>query len=225
MGCKNTCCNGGDKNTEMVDGNLPEQDLNNENKNFEEETKLKSNKKYFENNYNYNNLKQETVSSECFNDQKRNEDIFDFFNDLRNNPQNYKLEAEKYNLNDIISSAIERRSTESLNNLIKNPFFNLFLDTYIRKTPYSKENILENIENNEQLKIYKKNLYTSESSADNINECVWNLLKDNKDKALDEILYKKIDYFIVSTFYVPDRKVIMAYFLFLKKNNLSKINI
>ena len=221
MGCKNTCCNGGDQNIEMLDGNLPEQDLNNENKEFEEEIKLKSNKKEFDNYYNYNTLKQDTVSSECFTDQKRNEEIFDFFNDLRNNPQNHQTEAEKYNLNDIILSAIEHRNSDNLNNLIKNPFFNLFLDTYIKKTPYSKENILENIENNEQLKIYTKNLYVSESSIGNINESVWNLLKDNKDIALDEILYKKIDYFIVSTFYIPDRKIIMAYFLFLKKKSVK----
>ena len=217
MGCKNTCCNGGEQNNEMVDGNLPEQDLNNENKEFQKDIKLKSKKKEFESNNNYNTLKQETVSSECFTDQKRNEEIFDFFNNLRNNPQNYKNEAEKYNLNDIISSAIERRSSDNFNTLIKNPFLNLFLDTYIKQTPYSKENILENIENNEQLKIYKKDLYVTESSNDNIQECVWNLLKENKDKALDEILYRHIDYFIVSTFCIPDSKITRAYFLYLKK--------
>ena len=221
MGCKFSCCNGVEPTTEMVDGNLPESDLNNCNNNYDENNKLKLIKKDFLSDNNYNNYPQNTVESECFIDQKRNEEIFDFFNDLRNNPQNYKSKAEKYNLSDFLSSAIKYKISNNINILIKNPFLNLFLDTYIIKTPYYKEDILNNIENNEHLKVYKKNLYITKSSMDNIEESVWNLLKENEDKALDEILYKNIDYFIVSTFCVSDKKIIMAYFLFLKKE-LSK---
>ena len=220
MGCKFSCFKGVEPTTEMVDGNLPESDLNNCNNNYDENNKLKSVKNDFLSNNNYNN-RQNTVESDCFIDQKRNEEIFDFFNDLRNNPQNYKSEAEKYNLSDFLSSAIKYKISNNINILIKNPFLNLFLDIYIKKTPYSKEDILNNIENNEHLKVYKKNLYITKSSVDNIEESVWNLLKENEDKALDEILYKNIDYFIVSTICVSDKKIIMAYFLFLKKE-LSK---
>ena len=218
MGCKLPCCNGGEQNTEMIDGNLPETEFEGNKKEFDE-TKLKANKNPLQNGFNYNHFKRDTVESEISLVQHRNEEIFDFFNDLRNNPQNYIEEAEKYNLADIISSAKERRCSDNLNtNLIKNPFFNLFLDSEVKKTPYSREDILNNIENNEQLKNYKKYLYIEESSIENPNESVWNLLKNNKDKALDEILFKRIDYFIVSCFFVPEKKNVMTYFLFLKKD-------
>ena len=215
MGCKFPCCNGEEKNTEMYEGNLPQTELDSDKKEFDKEIKLKA-KNNSQNGFNY---KRDTVESDISLVQRRNEDIFDFFNDLRNNPQNYLEEAEKYNLTNIILSAKERRCSDNLNtNLIKNPFLNLFLDTEVKKTPYSKEDILINIESIEQFKNYKKYLYIEESSIDNPNESVWNLLKNNKDKALDEILFKRIDYFIVSCFFVPEKKNVMTYFLFLKKD-------
>ena len=188
---------------------------------------MKGKKNSLYNDFNYNHFKRDTVESEISLVQRRNDEIFDFFNDLRNNPQNYIEEAENYDLKDIISLAKERRCSDNLNtNLIKNPFFNLFLDSEIKKTPYSKEDILINIENNEQLKNYKKYFYVEESSIENPNESVWNLLKNNKDKALDEILFKKIDYFIVSCFFEPEKKIVKTYFLFLKKDfNKSLSNI
>jgi len=220
MGCKNSCCKGGEQNNEMIDGNLPEQEFNGEKKESEEEYKLKGiNSNVLQKDYNVN-YKRDTVESDISIVQRRNEEIFDFFNDLRSNPQNYLEESEKYKLTDIILSAIDKKnSDDSLNtNLIKNPFFNLFLDTNVKSTPYSKEDILNNIESNEQLQNYKKSLFIVESSMENTNEAVWNLLKNNKDIVLDEILFRKIDYFIVSSFFVPEKKIVMTYFLFLKKD-------
>lgn len=218
MGCK--CCQGEAQNYEMIDGKLPKMDLDDKNNDIEEDIKLKNSKKDSQNNfYNYNINQYTEDSDRISSDQQRNEEIFDFFNDLRNNPQNYLNEAEKYNLADIISSARDRIISENINNLIKNPFFNLFLDTYVKKTPFSKEDILNNIDNNEQLKVYQKNLYCIETPFERPNESVWNLLTENKDKALDDILFKKIDYFIVSSLYIPDKKIFMVYFLFLKKRH------
>ena len=218
MGCK--CCESEAQNYDMIDGTLPKMDLDGKNNDIEEDIKLKNRKKDSQKNFNNYNINQYTEDSDCISsDQQRNEEIFDFFNDLRNNPQNYLSEAEKYNLADIISSARDRIISENVNNLIKNPFFNLFLDTYVKKTPFSKEDILNNIDNNEQLKVYKKNLYCIETPFERPNESVWNLLTENKDKALDDILFKKIDYFIVSSMYIPDKKILMVYFLFLKKRH------
>ena len=218
MGCK--CCKGGDENCEMINGTLPKMDFDGKNNDIEEDIILKNRKKDSQKNFNNYNINQYTEDSDCISsDQQRNEEIFDFFNDLRNNPQNYLNEAEKYNLEDVISSARDRIISENINNLIKNPFFNLFLDTCVKKTPFSKEDILNNIDNNEQLKVYKKSLYCIETPFERPNESVWNLLTENKDKALDDILFKKIDYFIVSSMYIPDKKILMVYFLFLKKRH------
>ena len=218
MGCK--CCESEAQNYDMIDGTLPKMDLDGKNNDIEEDIKLKNRKKDSQKNFNNYNINQYTEDSDCISsDQQRNEEIFDFFNDLRNNPQNYLSEAEKYNLADIISSARDRIISENVNNLIENPFFDLFLDAFVEKTPFSKEDILNNIDNNEQLKVYKKNLYCIETPFERPNESVWNLLTENKDKALDDILYKKIDYFIVSSMYIPDKKILMVYFLFLKKRH------
>ena len=218
MGCK--CCESEAQNYDMIDGTLPKMDLDGKNNDIEEDIKLKNRKKDSQKNFNNYNINQYTEDSDCISsDQQRNEEIFDFFNDLRNNPQNYLSEAEKYNLADIISSARDRIISENVNNLIENPFFDLFLDAFVEKTPFSKEDILNNIDNNEQLKVYKKSLYCIETPFERPNESVWNLLTENKDKALDDILFKKIDYFIVSSMYIPDKKILMVYFLFLKKRH------
>ena len=210
MGCK--CCKGKEEiKNEMIDGNLPEIDFKGEINELEDGIKLKGQK----NNKNY----EYTDESDCIStEQNRNEEIFDFFNDLRNDPQRFLAEAENYNLKDLISSAKERIVSDNMNNLIKNPFFNLFLDTCVKKTPFSKEDILNNIETNEQLKNYKKDLYFVETSLEKPIDSVWYLLSENKDKALDEILFKKMDYLLISTLYIPDKKVLMVYFLFLKKS-------
>jgi len=172
-----------------------------------------------ENKLNFNNLKTVTSNTECITlNQERSSEIFDFFEDLRISPQKYIEESKQYDLENIISSAeIRVKSENNINILIKNPFFNLFLDTFVQKYPNSKENIMNSLNNNKNIEIYKKFLYSSKAPIDNPKECVWNLLKENKDIALDEILYKKIDYFMVSTISFSDTKTIIAYFLFLKK--------
>ena len=150
--------------------------------------------------------------------QDRNDEIYNYFSDLRNSPKNFVEEAKKYGLVDFITSAETKKNSENINTLIQNPFFNIFLDSYVQKYRYSKETIMKCLEENQKIKIYQKNLYSTEGSIDNPNECIWNLIKENKDIALNEILYKKIDYIIISTISIPNSKKIMAYFLLLKKN-------
>ena len=209
MGC--SACMKKENQIEMVNGSLPEESINKETFNLADEELEKT-----LNNDNY--LRKESVDTENLAaDQERGDEIFDFFNELRQSPHNFLEEAKIYDLTDIITSAEDYTSSKKINVLIKNPFFNLFLDMYVKKTPYSKEDILNGLENNNQLKNYTKFLYYSESPIDKPNECVWNLLKNNKEIALKEILYKKSDYFIVSTISLYESKKIITYFLFLKK--------
>ena len=163
-----------------------------------------------------NNNVKETLDSEYLNlIQERNNDIFDFFIDLRSNPNDYIEESKNYDLNDIISEAYNNKLYENKLLLIQNVFFNLFLDTCIKKFPDSKDNILIELEKYEQLKDYEKNLYIVKASFENPKDFVWYLLKENKENALNEILYKNHDVLVVSSDTIFDE--IIVYFLFLKK--------
>ena len=165
---------------------------------------------------NINNI-DEMIDTEYLNSkQVRDENIFNFFIDLRSNPNKYIEESKQYELNDILSSAYNNKLYLNKIMLIQNPFFTLFLDTYIKKYSDNKENILFDLENNMQLKDYEKSLFYVKSNSNNPKDIVWNLLKENKNIALDEILYKNYDIFIVSSDSYADG--VIAYFLFLKKN-------
>ena len=158
----------------------------------------------------------ETISTEYINSkQKRENEIFDFFIDLRRNPKKYIEESVEYEMNDILITAFNNKLYENKIMLIQNPFFNLFLDAYIQKYSDNKDNILFDLNNNEILKDYEKSLFSVKSNSKNNKDFVWFLLKENKNIALDEILYKNYDFFIVSTENFSDE--IIAYFLFLKK--------
>ena len=163
-----------------------------------------------------NNNVKETLDSEYLNlIQERNNDIFDFFIDLRSNPNDYIEESKNYDLDDIISEAYNNKLYENKLLLIQNVFFNLFLDTCIKKFSDSKDNILFELEKYEQLKDYEKNIYIVKASFENPKDFVWYLLKENKENALNEILYKNYDVLVVSSDTISDE--IIVYFLFLKK--------
>ena len=158
----------------------------------------------------------ETISTEYINSkQKRENEIFDFFIYLRKKKKKYIEESVEYEINDILITAFNNKLYENKIMLIQNPFFNLFLDAYIQKYSDNKDNILFDLNNNEILKDYEKSLFSVKSNSKNNKDFVWFLLKENKNIALDEILYKNYDFFIVSTENFSDE--IIAYFLFLKK--------
>ena len=162
-----------------------------------------------------NNAK-ETLDSEYLNlIQERNNDIFEFFLDLRSNPNNYIEEAKNYDLDDIITEAYNNKLYENKRMLIQNISYNLFLDSSIKKFPDSKDSILFELENYTQLKDYEKNLYIVKAAFDDPKDYVWYLLKENKENALNEILYKNHDFLVVSNDSISDE--IIVYFLFLKK--------
>ena len=207
MGCSACMKKKDEMQNEMINGSLPEDNINKEKEIISKNNNDKN-----------NILRQNTVNTDNLEaDQERGDDVFDFFNKLRQNPKNYLEEAKNHDVGDLIESAEKYVKNQNVNFLIKNPFFNLFLDMYVKKTPYSKEEILNGIESNNQLINYNKFLYSSEAPIDKPKECIWNLLKNNKDIALKEILYKKSDYFLVSTISISETKKIISYFLFLKK--------
>ena len=159
--------------------------------------------------------KKETIDSDYLNsDQQKCEQIFLFFNNLRNNPLNYLSEAEKYNLYKIISTSAEKSKKNNFKNLIKNPFYDLFFDKCVKASQNSEENILNNIEKENLFKNYKKKLYIIEGNTDNVEECIWQLIKKCYDNG-DEILTKKIDYLVLTTITSDDNIKFLGYFLFL----------
>ena len=187
--------------------------------NFEHEQQsemINENSSQIENNIENINSLEEKMNTEYINlKQKRENEIFDFFIDIRQNPKKYIEESAEYEINDILITAYNNKLFENKIMLIQNPFFNLYLDSYIQKYPNDKDSILFDLENNEQLKDYEKSLFGVKTNSKNNKDFVWLLLKENKNIALDEILYKNYDFFLISTESFSEETI--AYFLFLKK--------
>ena len=207
--------NHSDINVEMLNGILP---ITDKRKNLD-------NKELNEKNDDFDIFFDDDNNNVSNVEENRNDEIYDFFNDLRANPQNYLNQAQKYDLYDIIAAAKERVNENNIDKLIKTSFMSLRFDEFVHKTPFSKSKILKNIENDIIIQKYNKKLYIVESSSDNPIECVWNLIKENRDIALNEILYNNPDYFVISTYYLKDENKIRAYFLFLKKNRRKQNNL
>ena len=149
--------------------------------------------------------------------QERNDLIFEFFNTLRVMPNQFLREAELYDLGDLIQSAVEN-SNSNISHLIKNPFYNLLFESIINKVKGDKDDIMEELNEDSQMKNYKKQLFLVESASNEPRGIVWKLLKDNKNIALKEFFLSKIDYLIISTYSVHHNNQVTAYFLFLKRN-------
>jgi len=215
--CRNSPVTEESNFNEMRNGIIPNIDnLQEKNNNID----LKMSSSY---NFVNKNNKKETIDSDYINsDQQKSEQIFLFFNNLRNNPLNYLSEAEKYNLSEIISKANEKSKKNNFTNLIKNPFYDLFFDKCVKTSPESEENILNNIEKENLFKNYEKKLYIIEGNTDNVEECIWQLIKKCYDNG-DEILTKKIDYLVLTTITSDDNTKFFGYFLFLstiKENDI-----
>ena len=215
--CRNSPVTEESNLNEMRNGIIPNIDnLQEKNNNID----LKMSSSY---NFVNKNNKKETIDSDYINsDQQKSEQIFLFFNNLRNNPLNYLSEAEKYNLSEIISTANEKSKKNNFTNLIKNPFYDLFFDKCVKTSPESEENILNNIEKENLFKNYEKKLYIIEGNTDNVEECIWQLIKKCYDNG-DEILTKKIDYLVLTTITSDDNIKFFGYFLFLstiKENDI-----
>ena len=223
------CCNNKskeeDQNNEMKDGIFPKiekieviDEERDETEKKENDTNVKKPLYNFSQNYN----QQESMDSEFINaDQKKSEEIFNFFNDLRSNPQNYLSEAQKHGLQKIISSAAEKAVEGNIKTLIKNNFFELYFDKCVKASPEPKEEILKKLENEEKLKDYEKQLYMILGDGQKPGDCVWGLIKNSENEG--EILWKDLDYLVITVMSLENTKNIMCYFLFLTKikNNVK----
>ena len=223
------CCNNKskeeDQNNEMKDGIFPKiekieviDEERDETEKKENDTNVKKPLYNFSQNYN----QQESMDSEFINaDQKKSEEIFNFFNDLRSNPQNYLSEAQKHGLQKIISSAAEKAVEGNIKTLIKNNFFELYFDKCVKASPEPKEEILKKLEKEEKLKDYEKQLYMILGDGQKPGDCVWGLIKNSENEG--EILWKDLDYLVITVMSLENTKNIMCYFLFLTKikNNVK----
>ena len=214
------CCKNSPKEeeatNEMRDGMIPSLDNKDE-----EEDENNNGLKISSYNFNENYYNIESLNTEFINaDQQKSEEIFDIFNNIRNNPQNYVIDSKNYNLYQVITSASEK--SKNIKNLIKNPFFDLFFDKCVKASPKSRKNILNNLEKEKLLNDYEKNIYIVEGNKEKTEECVWNLIKICANNGI-EILEKDIDYLVISTMTLKEQNKFLCYFLFLSKmKDISK---
>lgn len=228
------CCNSQPKeNEEMKDGIFPkidnteEEDEKNEKKeeekenqneyvketeNVNEKDKKKSLYNFSQNYYQQDSMDSEFVTSE----QKISEEMFNYFNDIRLNPQNYLSEGQKNGLQNIISTAAEKAVENTVQNLIRNPFYEMFFDNCVKSSPNSKDDILKSFEKEEKLKNHEKELYMILGEGKKPKECVWSLIKNSENNG--EILWKDIDYLLISIMFLEETKNFLCYFLFLYKS-------
>ena len=215
--CRNSPITEENNFNEMKDGIVPKMDNHIPENNID----LKMSSSY---NFISKENKKETIASDYSNsDQQKSEKIFLFFNNLRNNPMNYLSEAQKYNLNQIITTAAEKTNKGNIKNLIKNPFYDLFFDKCLKASPESEENILNNMDKENLFTNYEKKLYIIEGNSENVEECVWRLIKKCYDNG-DEILTKNIDYLVLTSISNDDNKKFLCYFLFLSSSKNSTNN-
>ena len=249
MGCECSCLSKKpeDKN-EMVNGIIPEQGLEIE-KNIlnEENNPLNGNNIKTENDYdNKSNLSQEIPFDKMPSDkdiiktgpsrnnykkiisydssliskiQNQTESIFDYFNDLRTEPDNYERDAEAYGFSNIIQKI--KNSDIPCNNLIINSFYNLLLSSYINNYFEEKndELLIKAIENEEKFNNFNKNLFSVEADINKPNEVVWKLIEKNKDIAYETFFKNNFEYLIISCHQIPDNENFKCYFLLLSKKN------
>ena len=163
----------------------------------------------------------ESINSNCISlNQERSDTLFDYFNEVKLYPQTFEKEAEAHGLLDIIQKAQE--NTDPKKALIKNPFFNLALDSLIAPNKIKgiiddESEIINKLEHDSRLNDYNKELYIVEANKDNVTEAVWNLLEENKHRNKSHLLCDKIDILVIANIPIRGTHNFKAYFLFLKK--------
>ena len=144
------------------------------------------------------------------------ESIFEYFNDIRTEPEKYEKAAEDHGVLDIIQKLINNPH----NNLIINSFYNLLLTSYINENTSDGEdnqNLLEEINKEEKIKNFNKSLFVIDGDYNNSNEVVWKLIENNKFNAFETIFSNKIDCLVISCKKTHEKNKFKCYFLFLSK--------
>lgn len=148
---------------------------------------------------------------------ERTDSLFDLFSNIRTSPKTFEDKAKQYEVFDILVEYM--KEYENPIALIKNPFYNLLLENSINNYMNSSgiEGLTQEIEKAEQIKEFDKKLYVINAPLNNPEEAIWGLIKNNRDNAVKEILSKKIDYLIISTYPIKNTENFKAFFLFLNK--------
>ena len=171
-----------------------------------------------ENNINNNNTKSDDSQSNVEKERCLRQYNSDFILTLEKSILSFNVKNYKDSYEILLNSRIIRNIKEYGEFLLVVGGFDKFLiGEFIAKQKYpnDKDSILFDLENNEQLKDYEKSLFGVKTNSKNNKDFVWLLLKENKNIALDEILYKNYDFFLISTESFSEETI--AYFLFLKK--------
>ena len=145
------------------------------------------------------------------------ESIFDYFVELRTNPEDYEKDAEEHQLSELLQKV--QNSENACRTIILNSFLNLLFNSYVNT--YSgddnNDNLIQALENDEKLKDYNQKLFSVEADINKPNEVIWKLIEDNKDIAYETFFFNDIEYLLVSCVQIPESKNYRSYFLFLEK--------
>ena len=145
------------------------------------------------------------------------ESIFDYFVELRTNPEDYEKDAEEHQLSELLQKV--QNSENACRTIILNSFLNLLFNSYI--STYSRDDnndkLIKALENEEKLKDYNQKLFSVEADISKPNEVIWKLIEDNKDIAYETFFFNDIEYLLVSCVQIPESKNYRSYFLFLEK--------
>jgi len=165
----------------------------------------------------YWNEKNPNVEDEVYNiNSQLSKKIFDFYNEVRLNPENFIDQADEYGLSDLL------RKYNKLNDrpfsLIEKDFYlytlcEILLSIYQTKRP--EEDIKNDVLNNLQFKEKNKKLYYVKCEIEKYENAVWNLLKENENNAIEELLINKNDYCVIAAIPILNSYEMYVYFLFL----------
>ena len=165
----------------------------------------------------WNEKTMDNIEDEIFDlNEEKSEKIFQFFNDIRLNPENYINQSNDENISDLLKKA--DKYPYKPNALIKNSgfFYQLregLLNIY--STPKGDESLIDEIENLcfKDFDIRKR--YMVECPIDEEEEAIWNLLKKYENVALDELLTNNVSYCVICALPIKDSYNMKVYFLML----------
>jgi len=165
----------------------------------------------------YWNELNKNLEDEVFNiNEKYSKKIFDFYNELRINPDKFIDNAEQKELSDLLREY--NKSNERPLCLIQKEIYfytlcEILLSIYY--TPESPDDTKNKVLNDEQFKEKNKKLYYVQCEIENYEDAVWKLLKENENNAIKDLLCNKPDYCVIAAMPIVNSYEMFVYFLFL----------
>ena len=144
--------------------------------------------------------------------------IFDYFNEIRTNPEDFEEIADEYDVGDIIQRIIN--ASKQCKNLIANSTFNLLLSSYINDNVDDEEGhkkLIEALDKEEKIQNYSKDLLVFEGEINNQKEAIWTLIENNKDIAYETFFTNDIEFIVISCDVKDEYKKFKCYLLILSK--------